>query len=397
MGFSNSEKRSLLFLSLLYVLRLSGNFLILPLFEPYSRSLLASDNVIWIGLALGIFGFGQSVMQLPLGWLSDRVGRKNVIIGCLSVFTVATYGCFEAHSITQLTVARFFQGLCAYSSVLTALMADYTRPENLTKASAILGVLIGITLVLCLSISPVIAHYAGTRNIFLLIMALALISMLVTTMFLPSEPPRDKLATQVNFRASIVKFGSIKGTWLIATANLATNAVLSACWLVFPSVLANLGYDLPRQGSVYGSVMIISFVIMSIIVALSEKKHNNLALIIGFILMSIGQGCLFFTVHSKLLFMASMAIFFSGFNLLEASIPATVARIAPKEIRGTSMGISSTAQFVGIFMGSLLSGIMLHYVNNKGAIFIVNAILSLVFFWAVWLKLPTCNKQNHRG
>ncbi|CUT16990.1 MULTISPECIES: MFS transporter [Candidatus Ichthyocystis] len=395
MSFSALEKKSLFFISLLYVFRLSGNFLILPLFEPYSRSLSGESNALLIGLALGIFGFGQAVMQLPLGWLSDRVGRKIIIISCLSIFSVATYGCFIAKSIGELALARLLQGLCAYSSVLSALMADYTQPKNLTKASALIGVIIGITFISSFSASPLIARHTGIKNIFLIIIFLSFLSLIVTTLFLPPEPPIKDISQKPSFKLSVAIFHKTPCLWLITFSFMTLHAVLSACWMVFPTTLSGLGYSLGQQGKVYGSVMISSFVVMVALVLLAEKaKSKRLTIVSGFTLMFIGQSTLFFAVHKKLLFIIAMTVFFSGFNLLEAYLPATMARLAPKKIRGTAMGISSTAQFMGIFMGGLLSGIIIRYLPNRKTIFFINALVCLVFSWVIWLQWNTYSKQT---
>ncbi|WP_092483941.1 MFS transporter [Candidatus Ichthyocystis hellenicum] len=395
MSFSALEKKSLFFISLLYIFRLSGNFLILPLFEPYSRSLSEESSTVLIGLALGIFGFGQAMMQLPLGWLSDRVGRKRIIIFCLSIFSVATYGCFIAKTIGELAIARLFQGLCAYSSVLSALMADYTQPKNLTKASAIVGVVIGITLIASFSASPMIARYTGIRNIFLIIIFLSFLSLMVTALFLPPEPPMKDFAKKPSFNLSVGMFHKTPCLWLVTFSFMTLHAVLSACWMVFPSALSGLGYPLEQQGHVYGSVMISSFIVMATLIGLAEKvQSKRLAIAGGFVLMCIGQTILFFAIHKKLLFIIAMAIFFSGFNLLEAYLPATMARLAPQKIRGTAMGISSTAQFMGIFMGGVLSGIIIRYLPSRKTIFFINALVCLVFSWIIWLKWTTCSKQT---
>ena len=357
------EMRASMALAWVYALRMLGMFLVLPVLALYAAGLPdAGDNKMLVGLAMGMYGLTQAVLQLPLGMASDRFGRKKVIYLGLLVFALGSFMAAVATSLPMLVLARAIQGAGAVSAAVTALVADLTREEVRTRAMAMIGLSIGLTFSASLVISPLLSEYIGVAGLFALTGVLTLLSMLVVKFLVP-DPVRSKLHEDAEVQPA--RFGEVLKNKELLRLNFGIFALqcgMMALFTSLPFALQDLGLNKAHHWQVYLPATLIGLVLMipAIIVGETRNKLKQIFLL-GIALIFASQLGLLFGLHSVWLIGLSLIVYFIGFNILEASQPSLVSKIAPAELKGTAMGVYNTMQSVGLFSGGALGGLLFHH------------------------------------
>jgi MFS family permease len=352
------ERRSALTLACVISLRLFGLFLIMPVFSLYAKQMPDASDLM-IGLALGVYGLGQVLLQIPLGLLSDRVGRKSAITLGLLIFAAGGLVAALSHTLEGIVVGRALQGMGAVAGAGTALAADLTREEQRGKVMGIIGVSIGLSFLLALILGPPLEAVGGLPGLFGATSVLALASLVLLWLIVPTpERARAPAAASLGGVLAMLRDGRL----LVLNGSVFfLHLLLTASFVGLPLLLAErLHLPASRHWELYLPVMVIAALVMG--AALHRMKEIGQSLRIVLVCVAvIGLSLLGFAgsgAHVAWLGV-SAAAFFSAFNLLEAALPSLVSRLAPAHLRGAAMGAYSTSQFIGAFVGGAIGGIAL--------------------------------------
>jgi MFS family permease len=383
-----TEKRAAFSLALVYALRMLGLFMILPVFSLHADDYSDATPVL-IGLAIGIYGLTQGLFQLPFGYLSDRFGRKVVIVTGLLIFCAGSIVAAQAESITEVIAGRALQGLGAIAAAVMALAADLTREEVRIRIMAIIGMSIGASFMISMVIGPVIAAEFGLSLLFWMTAGLAILGILVI-IFVTPNPPKQEFHRDAQL--SIQDVGRIIGDLELLKLGFGVfvlHLVLAATFVVFPLVLQqNLMVEETLHWRTYLPVFALSVVLLVPMVIVAEKlKKAQLMFLLAVMMLVLAEIGLARS-DSYLAAFTMLVLFFGAFNFLEAVLPATVARIAPADMKGTAMGLFSSAQFFGAFVGGLLGGILLATGNYATVFAWLAAILVIWLLVALTMKTP---------
>jgi len=351
------ERNSVFSIAGIYGLRMLGLFLILPVFALYAEGLEGVTPAL-IGLALGAYGFTMAMLQIPFGWLSDRIGRKPVITAGLLIFAVGSVVAAMADSIWGVIIGRTLQGAGAIAAAMMALLADLTREEVRTKAMAVVGMTIGASFTVALLTGPLLGVWIGVDGIFWLTALLALLGIAVLYLFVP-EP--GHLSQHRDVEALPGEFGRILADVQLLRLDagiMLLHAIMTAIFIGLPFVLRDhLGFPAMQHPWVYLPVLLVAvaFMIPLIIVAEKKAKMKQIFLLcIGLITVA----CILLAVwHDSIVsVVAGLLLFFIAYNVLEATLPSLISRMAPIDAKGTAMGVYSTSQFFGAFIGGVAGG-----------------------------------------
>ena len=374
------ELRASISLASIFGLRMLGMFVILPVFAIYAEHLKGGSNLTLVGVALGAYGLTQAILQIPFGWLSDRYGRKPVIYFGLVVFAIGSFVAAAADDIYIVILGRVLQGSGAISAAVIAMVADLTREEQRTKAMAMIGSTIGLTFAVSLVASPWLNQVIGVPGIFALTGVLSLLAMGVVYAVIPDVPEPDA--------ARIVqppRFAEVLRDPQLARINfgiLALHAVLMALFIVVPLSLRDAGLALDQHWHIYLPVMLGSFVLMLPAILIAERRGHVKTVFVGAIgLLLLGQLTMPWLLQSVARIAVFLLIFFSAFNVLEAMLPSLTSKLAPPGAKGTAIGIYSSVQFLGTFLGAVSGGFLYQYFGARG-VFVFDAVLL-----AAWLVL----------
>lgn len=354
-SLAGSERRAALSLACIFALRMLGLFMIYPVFAPWARH-LPDATAVTIGLTLGVYGLTQALLQIPFGFLSDRIGRKRVIAAGLVLFAVGSVIAALSPSIYGIMLGRVLQGAGAVGSTLLALAADLTLEEHRTKAMAIIGMTIGLAFGLAVVLGPVFNGWIGVRGIFWLTAALAGSGIVVLYALVP-RPATQAVHRDAEPVAAL--FGRVLADRALQRLDLSIfcqHAILTASFLTIPFLLTQAGVALHHQWWVYLPVLVASIALLVPLVILAERGRMKPVFVGSIALLAAGQVLFpWGQAHLALLVLGLLA-FFTAFNLLESILPSLVSRLAPADAKGTAMGVYSSSQFLGIFVGGALGG-----------------------------------------
>ncbi len=388
-----NERRSTLALGGIFATRLLGLFMILPTFSLYALHLpgATASN---IGIALGIYGLTQALLQLPFGLLSDRFGRKRIITFGLILFAIGSIVATLSDSIGGVILGRALQGSGAIGSTLIALMADLTREEQRSKAMAVIGMMIGLSFSLALVVGPIVSLYFGIQGIFMLTALLALLGIIILHTQVP-DPLSNR--THESLRPHLKQLPILFKNRSLLKLNFgifAQHAILMANFVILPILLNGLMPNNHPNPLFYLLIVAAAFSVAIPIIIYThrtQKAHILLPLMIAVLATS---QLLFIFFHGQLWeIAANLILFFIAFNVLEAELPAQISTIAPKEQKGAAMGIYSSCQFLGIFCGGALGGFLYGHIGNT-AIFLLGLGLATIWFT---LSLLRKRPQENEG
>ncbi|NOZ09853.1 MAG: MFS transporter [Gammaproteobacteria bacterium] len=376
---TSTERRTVGALAGIFGLRLLGLFLILPVFVLYAENSLSGATPFLIGLALGVYGLTQALFQIPFGMLSDRWGRKPLIVIGLVIFALGSGIAAVSDSIHGVILGRMIQGMGAIAAVVLALTADLTREEQRTKAMALIGVTIGLVFMLSLVLGPLLNGWIGVKGIFWLTAVLALAG--VGVVYWVPTPVAARRHRDVQLvPAQLAKVLANPVLLRLDAGIFVLHLVLTSMFVAVPLALVHEGgLAEAAHWKVYLPVIVLSVVGMAPLVILSARKHLiQKVFIVSIALVLLAQALFYFGHQSLPWLMFALWVFFVGFNTLEALLPSTVSRAAPADSKGTAMGVYNSFEFFGVFLGGTLGG-WLYGAVGIGAVFQLCGALTLVW------------------
>ncbi|OIR02477.1 inner membrane transport protein YajR [mine drainage metagenome] len=369
-------------LASIYGLRMFGMFSILPIFAIYASTLPEKPSSLMIGLALGAYGLTQALFQLPFGMASDKFGRKPVIYLGLAIFAIGSMVAALAPNIEIIILGRVIQGAGAVSAVVTALLADLTRDEHRTKAMATIGATIGVAFALSLVGGPLLNQWIGVPGIFAMTGFLTLVAIAVVKFVVPdpisSHYHSDASATTAKLKEVLKNTQLLRLNYGI----FALHAAQMAMFVVVPfAIIKSSGIHENQHWQIYLPVLLVSFVLMVPAIIYAEKKSKmKLVFVSAIAMMLIAQLMFAASIQHFWGIVASLTLYFIAFNILEASLPSIISKMAPAAAKGTAMGVYNTSQSLGAFVGGAFGGYSAH-VFGFPSVFIFCSIM--MFLWLV--------------
>lgn len=380
-AMSPVERRAAFSIAGIFTTRMLGLFMIFPVFALFAEDEFANVTGMQIGIAMGIYGLTQAFLQIPYGMLSDKYGRKPLIVAGMIVFMIGSMICAVAESMEMMILGRAIQGMGAVAAVLMASVGDLVTEQFRLRAMSIVGITIGLSFTLSLIAGPVLASWFGVRGIFWVIAGLAVVGMLLVKFAMPNI---EKQEFQREAQADPSQFREILKNKQLLRLDLGVfvlHAMLTAMFIVLPlSLRDNAGLDVLSHWIIYLPVMLLSFALMVPFIIQAESRGRMKHMFVGAVatitlvqLAFAGIENTFWSLFVLLL------IFFTAFNLLEASLPSLVVKLSPADKKGTASGIYSTSQFLGAAVGGVLGGFFYQYYGFNG-VFIFTAVIG-----GIWL------------
>jgi MFS family permease len=369
-----SERRSVGVIALISMIRMFGLFALLPVLSLYASDLERATPLL-VGLAVGAYGLTQAGLQVPLGALSDRIGRLPVIIIGLGVFAAGSVVAAMSDSIHGIIAGRLLQGAGAISATLTALITDATRKEVRTKSMAIFGVGIGMSFMIAMVAGPLLAAAYGVRSLFWIAAILAVLAGFLLKLLpeIPSTNKPENWNLLPALRPNLLRVDSY--VFLL-------HAIMTATFVALPFLLSRrLGLGLTEHWKMYVGALLLSLAITVPMIMKDHRRGHSRLIGLAVSMILIAQLALTFLGFSVAPVFVALVVYFGGFNFLEAALPAKLSLLADDEVRGASLGVFSSAQFLGAFAGGLIGGRFLGQ-GRPGDVFFVCALLA-----GIWLAL----------
>ncbi|NNJ19228.1 MFS transporter [Pseudomonas putida CSV86] len=377
---SGSETRAAGGLALVFAFRMLGMFMVLPVLATYGMDLAGATPAL-IGLAIGAYGLTQAVLQIPFGIISDRIGRRPVIYLGLVVFALGSVLAAQADSIWGVIAGRILQGAGAISAAVMALLSDLTREQHRTKAMAMIGMSIGLSFAVAMVVGPLLTRAFGLSGLFLATAAMALVGIALIAFVVPTSN------TQLHHRESGVARQALGPTLRhpdllrLDVGIFVLHAILMASFVALPLAFVERG-GLPKEQHwwVYLTALLISFFAMIPFIIYGEKKRKMKRVLLGAVSVLLLTELFFWELGNSLsALVIGTVIFFTAFNLLEASLPSLISKVSPAGGKGTAMGVYSTSQFLGAALGGILGGWLFQH-GGLATVFLGCAALC-----AIWL------------
>lgn len=377
-GLNHIEKKAAFSLASIFGVRMLGLFMILPVFAIYGVQ-LAGYSPVWLGLAIGAYGLTQALLQIPMGILSDKFGRKPVILAGLLVFLLGSVIAALSDSIYGVVLGRAIQGMGAIASAILALAADLSREEQRPKVMATIGMFIGLSFTVAMVLGPIIAGGFGLSGLFWFIALLTLIAMALMQFMVPSSvnkaPRGDNVALPAQISRFILHPQLSRLNWGVFILHMA----LTACFVTLPKQFVASGLSLDNHWQVYLPALLGSFLLMVPFMIFAIKKQKEKPMFSAAIALLLAALILLWYLPSGFWSLVlSVVLFFTAFNYLEATMPSILSRIAPAGFKGSVMGVYSSSQFLGAFVGGIVGG-MIASEYGEQAIFLVMAIVSCIW------------------
>ncbi|WP_342713793.1 MFS transporter [Paraburkholderia lycopersici] len=373
---SAPELRATVSLAAIFALRMLGLFMIMPVFSVYAKTIPGGDNLLLVGIALGAYGVTQSLLYIFYGWVSDMVGRKPVIATGLVIFAIGSFVAAGAHDMVWIIVGRVIQGMGAVSSAVLAFIADLTAEEHRTKAMAMVGGSIGMSFAVAIVGAPIVFHWVGMNGLFALVGVFSILAVGVVLWVVPDAPSKP-----VHVRAPFAEVLHNVELLRLNFGVLVLHATQTALFLVVPRLLVDAGLPVASHWKIYLPVMGLAFVMMVPAIIAAEKRGKMKAVVVSAIgLILIGQLLLGSLAHTLVIVSAVLFVYFLGFNILEASQPSLVSKLAPGNRKGAATGVYNTTQSIGLALGGVVGGWLL---KHDGASAVFYACSGLVLCWLI--------------
>ena len=382
------EKRAATALATIFSFRMLGLFMILPVFAIYAEG-MGEVSHIQVGLAIGIYGLTQAMLQIPFGMASDRLGRKPVIVFGLLIFIAGSVVAAYAETIEMIIAGRALQGAGAVAAAVMALLSDPTQEEHRTKAMALVGMSIGFAFVGAMVLGPILNGFIGVPGLFGLTAVLGVVGIVIMIWVVPN--PKE-IHFHHDTEAEPTQFGSILKDAQLMRLNLGIfilHMVLTASFITIPHMLLDSGLAANDHWMLYLPVLVLAMGIIIPFIIAAEKHHKMKSVFVGAIgLLVLVMATLAWNNAGLWTIGILLFLFFAGFNLLEASLPSLVSKFAPAASKGSAMGIYSTSQFLGAFTGGVAGGAVLGQFGATGLFILCSVALVLWFIVAISMQQP---------
>lgn len=388
-GWNQQEQRAAYGLASIYAVRMMGLFLIVPVFSVYAARTFSDATPFLIGLALGMYGLTNSIFSIPYGVLSDRFGRKRLITIGLLIFAAGSVVAATADSIYAVIAGRALQGAGAVAAVLMALAADLSREEYRLRMMSFIGVSIGFAFALSMVLGPIIARYVGLSGLFWFIAGLALLALVLLHTRIP-DPAHSFFHRDA--QVSPTELSKVLGDEQLLRLDFGVfslHMVQMAMFIALPHMLEESGFMVEHHWQLYLPVFLLSVPLMIPFIILAERKRRMKQVFVGAI-TGVLIALLAFLLFGNVVWHVAvgLVIFFTAFNLLEASLPSLVAKMSPADRKGTAMGMFSTSQFLGAFAGGALGGLSYQHWGATGVYLMCLVVLFVWLLLAGTMKNP---------
>ena len=383
---NSAERFFALKISLVMGVRMLGLFMLFPVMSVYAGD-YESATPFLIGMAIGIYGLTQAIFQIPFGYLSDRFGRKPILLIGLLVFLLGSILAANTSNIIIVVIGRAFQGGGAISAVLMAFLADSVSEENRAKANAFVGFQIGVAFMLSLLIGPIISSRVGLSGLFWVIALLSLIAMLIVLSL-----KHTKSITYYKLSLKAFKENFTKELLALDFSIFSLHLILAAGFIVMPLlIMENQIVSMLDNWQLYLPAVLLSFLGMIPLIIISEKFKKTKYILLISILLLISSQIIFFSLNLNFkVFLITLTIFFVAFNTVEALLPSLLSRTASSSKRGLAMGIFSTSQFLGTFIGGAIGG-FIYDIYDLNSVFLFTIFVAIIW-WLLILFMPLKSK-----
>lgn len=376
---TSAELRSTWGLGSVFSLRMLGMFMVLPILTSYGMHLQGANEFL-VGVAIGIYGLSQALFQIPFGLMSDKIGRKPLIVIGLIIFIIGSIVAALSDSIWGIIIGRALQGAGAISAAVMALLSDLTREQNRTKAMAFLGISFGLTFAIALVLGPIITHLIGLNGLFWGIALLAVGAIALTIFVVPNTNThvlnRESAFVKGNLKTVLAQPQLLK----LNIGILCLHTLLMSSFVALPLIMTKAGFLAQDHWKAYLVTMLISFVAVLPFIIYAEKYRKMKQVFLFCIaLLAVAEITLWFSGSQLWAIILGLQIFFIGFNIMEAILPSLISKEAPAGYKGTAMGVYSTSQFLGVALGGIVGGWLYNF-EGADTVFIGGLILTILWF-----------------
>ncbi len=374
-AMQRTELKTTGYMATIFALRMFGLFMILPIFAVYGQALEGASPLL-IGTAIGAYGLMQALLQIPFGMMSDRFGRRPLLLIGLLLFIAGGVVAAMSDHIYGVIAGRALQGAGAIASVIMALIGDVVSEKNRTRAMALIGMSVGGSFILALILGPLLAAWLGLSGLFWATVMLGSLAFLVAVVVpAPKALQGELLPAKERFRRVLGSKTLLRFDVGIFTLHV----IMTASFVVVPALLSDrLGLSLQSHSVLYLGVLVAGFIAMVPLVIRAERRGAVPVKRLAIVLLATSQLMLALAGAALWHFVLALLVFFAAFNLLEALLPSLVGRAAPAGTRGTAMGVYSSSQFMGVFVGGQLGGALYQWLGPQ-AVFYGCMVLALVW------------------